>query len=462
MTRQLVIFLAAPLLVFAQTSPRAGAVVNGASFSGRLCPGALASLFGTNLATDTTSAPSLPLPSELLGTRVLVQDPSMPNPIMAPLYFVSPGQINFQIPFEVVRTNISISVSTLQGASNALNVTLSPMAPGLFSRTSNGAGTALVFDSAFKPLTDTPSLASTVIFYATGLGVTTPSSTSGFPGNSTPPFNQVATPFDVYIGGSKATVSWVGLAPGFAGVYQLNVIPAGEAVGDVVITCSTCTESNRVRMPDPPVDTGDNTANAIGSVAILYPASHPSVTFSPAFVVARTTARFDIKPNAGRFTLSVSATIGSVTVDGTTIQFDPVLGQFTATVPSPTTAVRYFDFSALLPAVKALDFMCGPTSCPMPGNIVPASRVDSALSSAIKDVQPANSAPKGPHSFYTVTGGAKSGTTFTLGGTTNVDLVTFASFASISYPTSDVPVSVKLYIDGRLIDATTATYKPPQ
>jgi uncharacterized protein (TIGR03437 family) len=376
---------------------------------------------------------------------------------------VSPGQVNFQIPFEIVRTNISISVSTLQGTSNALNVNLGPMAPGIFSQTADGAGTALAFDADFKALTDTPSLGSVVIFYATGLGVTTPSATSGSAGNSSPPLNQVAGPFDVYVGASKATVAWAGLAPGFAGVYQLNVVPSAEAVGDVLITCDICSESNRVHMPQAPLNTGNNTANASGSVTILYPANQPKVTISPAFVVAKTTAQFDIRPNASRFTLSVVAKIGSTTVDGTTIQFDPVLGQFSANVPSPTPAVRAGDFSQT--GIQVLDFRskCGTGNCPpMPGNIVPASLIDPALVAALKSVPPSNTAPIGMHSFYTVTGAAKSGSAFALGGSSNIDLVTFASFGSIPYPASDVPVSVTLYIDGQAIDAAAATYKPPQ
>jgi uncharacterized protein (TIGR03437 family) len=229
--RRILVSLAATVLAFAQTTPEATRVLNGASFQGNLCPGALASLFGANLAAGTSAAESLPLPTELLGTKVLVQDPSMPNPLIAPLYFVSPGQVNFQIPFEVVRTNISISVSTPQGTSNSIAVNLNPMAPGIFSQTSDGAGTALVFESNFKPLTATPDLGSTVIFYATGLGATTPSATSGSGGNGSAPFNQVANPFDVYIGANKATVAWAGLAPGFAGIYQLNVVPSAEAIG---------------------------------------------------------------------------------------------------------------------------------------------------------------------------------------------------------------------------------------
>jgi uncharacterized protein (TIGR03437 family) len=454
--RYVMVFLAAPLMAFAQATPKASGILNGASFNGSLCPGALASLFGSNLATGTSVAQSLPLPIDILGTKVLVQDSSMSNPIVAPLYFVSPGQINFQIPFEVVRTNISISVSSPQGTSNALNLNLSPMAPGMFSTTSDGAGTALAFDSNFRPLIATPSLGSTVIFYATGLGATKPLGTSGFGGNSSAPFNQVANPFDVYVGGSKATVAWAGIAPGFAGVYQLNVVPSAEAVGDILITCDTCSESNHVHMPQAPLNSGDNTANATGSVTILSPAGQPTIYFSPAFVAAKVTARFDIKPNAGRFTLSVAVKVGATTLDGTTIQFDPVLGQFTATIPSP---IRNFSFSQT--GIQALDFThkCGANPCPMPGNTVPMNLVDPNLLSALKSVPLFNAPPSGVHSFYTVTGGAKSGSTFTLGGSTNIDLTTFASFGSIPYPANDLPVSVTLYIDGQVVDAATATYK---
>jgi hypothetical protein len=295
------------------------------------------------------------------------------------------------------------------------------------------------------------------------LGATTPSATSGYGGNISPPFNQVASPFDVYIGGSRATVAWAGLAPGFAGVYQLNVVPSGEAVGDVAIYCSNCSASNYVHMPQAPLNSGTNIANAIGSVMILYPANQPTLTFSAGFVVATISARFDIKPTASRFTLSVVAKVGSTTVDGTTIQFDPVLGGFTATVPSPTPSERAFDFSQTGIQVLDLRTKCGTNSCPtpMPGNVVPLSWMDPNLLSALKSVPLPNTPPNGIHSFYTVTGGAKSGSTFTLGGSTNVDLVTFASFGSIPYPTSDVPVSVVLYVDGQMLDGATATYKHP-
>jgi hypothetical protein len=216
-------------------------------------------------------------------------------------------------------------------------------------------------------------------------------------------------------------------------------------------------------MPQAPLNSGNNTANATGSVAILYPAGRPTISFSPGFVVAKVTARFDTKSNADSFTVSAVAKIGSTTVDGTTIQFDPSLGQFTATVPSPTSSVRAFDFTQS--GITVLDFRpgaCGTkNSCPMPGNRVPISLLDPLLLAALKAVPLPNSSPNGIHWYYTITGKFTPGSTFVMDSTNNLDMLVFAAVGSIPYPTSDVPVSVALYIDGQLVDAAMSMYKHP-
>ena len=73
---RLMFWLLTGLVMSAQTSPKVTGVLNGASFGTHLSPGTLASVFGSNLATATRSAESIPLPTDLLGTKVLVQDPS--------------------------------------------------------------------------------------------------------------------------------------------------------------------------------------------------------------------------------------------------------------------------------------------------------------------------------------------------------------------------------------------------
>ena len=137
-------------------------------------------MIATNLGDTTVDGPvnpvtlsdTLPLPTELAGTKVLVQDALMANPIVAPLYFVSPGQINFQVPFEVTRLVATVTVVTPQGNGNALQILLLPMAPGIFTQNSSGTGMALAFDGGYHTLTSTPPSGGAIVFYATGLGAT--------------------------------------------------------------------------------------------------------------------------------------------------------------------------------------------------------------------------------------------------------------------------------------------------
>jgi len=74
-----------------------------------------------------------------------------------------------------------------------------------------------------------------ISIYCTGLGATEPAVASGQPGPSAEPLARVKALPTVTIGGLPATVSFAGLAPGFAAVYQVNAqVPAGAAAGDAV------------------------------------------------------------------------------------------------------------------------------------------------------------------------------------------------------------------------------------
>ena len=77
--------------------PTVSGVVNGASFSNQpITAGLMGSIFGTNLAFFTLTANSVPLPSTLGGSSIQIDG------VAAPLFFVSPGQINFQVPWELL------------------------------------------------------------------------------------------------------------------------------------------------------------------------------------------------------------------------------------------------------------------------------------------------------------------------------------------------------------------------
>lgn len=204
--------------------PGAG-VVNAATFTTALAPGGLGTIFGTALAADTGLASSFPLPWTLAGTRVTV------GGIAAPLVYVSPGQINFQVPFELSGTAAEVVVTTPAGGSTAARAAVAPVQPGIFFHPSSGEGAivhntdgALTSRRAAQP-------GDFVQIYATGLGPVSPPVPTGFPAPLSP-LSAAARPAQVTIGGRPAALAFAGLAPGFAGLYQLTVqVPEGVPGG---------------------------------------------------------------------------------------------------------------------------------------------------------------------------------------------------------------------------------------
>ena len=228
-----------------------GAAVNGASFNrgAALAPGTIISVFGADLALSTASAPSLPLPISLAGTRVLVGD----TPI--PLFYVSPAQINALLPYELVPGTYQLAVESLSGRGPGISLLVSAYAPGIFTVSSSGSGQGIFVvaqDGSLVSNNNPARRGSIVSIYATGLGAVDPPVTSGDAGNAVEPLNRtLLTPmvrFDTYDG----EVLYSGLAPGFAGLYQINVkVPAGvsSAYNIPVSLAIGGAASNRVTIP---------------------------------------------------------------------------------------------------------------------------------------------------------------------------------------------------------------------
>ncbi len=116
------------------------AAISAASFTAQFAPNGITSLFGAGLARDTVAAQNT-LPTLLSTTRVTVQDANG-TPRLAPLFFVSPGQINFLIPAgTVASTGLAIVTVEVDGVSYAdSRFTVTTTAPGLFTANANGAG----------------------------------------------------------------------------------------------------------------------------------------------------------------------------------------------------------------------------------------------------------------------------------------------------------------------------------
>ena len=116
--------------------------VSAASYSGPILAGeSIASIFGSNLSTTTGAAQTLPLPVSLGGTSVLVRD-SQGNERSAGLFYVSPGQINYQLPAGTAtgRATVSVIAGGSRIASGRIQVTA--VSPAIFAADSSGRGLA--------------------------------------------------------------------------------------------------------------------------------------------------------------------------------------------------------------------------------------------------------------------------------------------------------------------------------
>jgi uncharacterized protein (TIGR03437 family) len=183
-----------------------------------LAPGALATIYGSGLANGTDNAASSPLPRSLAGASVKV------NGITAPILFASPKQINFQIPFETSPGAAAIGVSVNGAAAGAITVPVFPVAPGIFMQ-SSGDAAVVNQDGSINSTSLPASVGSVVSAYVTGLGSLGPALSTGTAAQQSP--LSTVSGVTAIIGGVPAVVQYAGGAPGFAGLYQVNIqIPA--------------------------------------------------------------------------------------------------------------------------------------------------------------------------------------------------------------------------------------------
>lgn len=114
------------------------ATVSAASFSAdALASEAIVASFGNELATSTQAAATTPLPLNLAGTTVTIRD-SASVERQAPLFFVSPGQVNFQLPAGTKTGPAAVLISNSAGRLSSGTIAIEPVAPALFAANSNG------------------------------------------------------------------------------------------------------------------------------------------------------------------------------------------------------------------------------------------------------------------------------------------------------------------------------------
>lgn len=223
-----------------------GGTVNAASFAAGapVAPGSIASVFGTNFAAANAFAEGVPLPTLLADASLKL------GSTLAPLFFVSPQQINFQVPWEWSGYTPSGLIANYVTRGLAM-VNIATYAPGIFTTTQTGSGQGAISitqtGEVAAPSGSIPGRAARpakrgeyLSIYCTGLGpVCWGGLATGAAASSEWLCATTTTP-TVAVGGVSATVSFSGLAPGFVGLYQVNVqvpdnAPTGSAVS-VVLT----------------------------------------------------------------------------------------------------------------------------------------------------------------------------------------------------------------------------------
>ncbi len=198
-------------------------LVNAATLQpGPVAPGSLISIFGSNFASTSVSGTAGPLPQSLAGLALSI------GGIPCPLLYVSPGQINAQVPFEASPGPATAVLQSPQMPPAAITLTVAPAAPGIFT---NDQSQPTVQNADGSPNTPaTPAQAGSLIsVYLTGQGAVAPPVASGAPAPANP-IARAVFPVTAALEGRPAEIVFAGLSPNTIGLFQVTLrIPATGA-----------------------------------------------------------------------------------------------------------------------------------------------------------------------------------------------------------------------------------------
>jgi uncharacterized protein (TIGR03437 family) len=246
--------------IFRIAAPSVATTVSAASYSGdSVATESIVSAFGSNFSTTTQSAPSgQELPTTLAGASISVRD-AAGTERFAPLFFVSPMQINYQIPPGTVSGNaiITITNTSLFGvASGTANIT--DIAPGLFTANANGVGVAAAValriraddSQVFEPVAIFDQTQNQFVAIPIDLGLET-DQVFLVPFGAGFRFRSSSSAVTATVGGTDVQVTFAGAQGTLIGLDQANIRLPRSLIGrgevDVVMTVDGQT-TNTVRI----------------------------------------------------------------------------------------------------------------------------------------------------------------------------------------------------------------------
>ncbi|MBK9709621.1 MAG: SBBP repeat-containing protein [Acidobacteria bacterium] len=220
------------------TVPRPLANLSAASFLGaELASESIVAAFGNGLATSTLNSETRPLPTVLGGTTVSVKDSAgVSRP--APLFFVSSGQINYQVPPGTASGSAIVTITSGAGVVSAAVINVTPVAPAIFSADSSGKGLAAAL--ALRIKADGSQIYEPVVFYdaptqkfvAVPIDLGPPTDKVLLLGFGTA-IRGLSNPAaaTAKIGGANAVIEFIGPQPDFVGLDQTNVLIPRSLIG---------------------------------------------------------------------------------------------------------------------------------------------------------------------------------------------------------------------------------------
>ncbi len=210
-------------------------IVNAASLDkgGSVTAGEIVSIFGERLASEAKGATTATLPYSLVGTSVTV------NGVPAPLFYVSPNQINLQMPsfLNVLGINepsgpLSVVITSALGSSSVLKVPFFRRSPGVFTQNASGCGAGSILNEdpkggvSLNSTSNSASPGSYISVYWTGLGAAYSPPPDGVPAPDSPlAYGLEAVGAEFGLPGFLRVIAFdtfVGRAPGLIGVDQVN------------------------------------------------------------------------------------------------------------------------------------------------------------------------------------------------------------------------------------------------
>ena len=214
------------LAIYGLAANAAPVGVNAASFQPGVAPGSIFSIFGSGFTTAAAAqAPGYPLPFSLAGVSVSVGGKP------APLYYAGPTQINAQVPVDIPANLQTLIINTPAGAVNGGTLVVQATAPGIFAITpsqpaiTNQTGTLNSLSAPAAP-------GSTISIFVTGIGDVDLPVATGVAAPATV-LSKAKAIVSAMVNRVDATVQFAGLAPGFAGLGQINItVPVALGAGN--------------------------------------------------------------------------------------------------------------------------------------------------------------------------------------------------------------------------------------